>query len=143
MNKFRVPVMMFLLLLIAPVALAQGEVPTDAILLPMWALILLGIVVGGVLLAFLYLLIRVIDALKTSYPPGTVDTVTAALGDGLQQIIDQLKANAPNTPTNVDDFLLEFLEPLTEEIVKRLRNEGVTSAPQTAQGVLHPPAESG
>lgn len=149
MKRFRVPVMMVLLLLVLvmgmPVlAQAQPAEPLpDAIILPQWALVVMGIFAGGLLLGLLFLLNKVIEALKTSYPPGTVDTVTKALGDGLQQVLDQLEANAPNTPTNIDDFLLPFIEPLTEAIIARLRGEGIQVAPPDAQGVVHPPAESG
>lgn len=124
-------VMMILMLVLALPAMAQDttpDLPADAVLLPGWLLGLVGIVVTAVLAGLLLVLNKALIGLKESYPAGTVEQVTRAVGDGLERILTQLRETAPTTPTNIDDFLLTITEPLTKAIIERLRGEGVAAS---------------
>lgn len=146
MKRVRVPVILILMLVLAPVMLAQEEpVPPDAVVIPLWLMIVIGIAAVVFLAGVLLLMGRVVEALKESNPPGTVDQVTKALGDGLERVLEQMKTAAPGTPTNLDDFLLAVTDPLTRAIIEKLRGEGMVvqaTPPTLGQNARTEPPDS-
>lgn len=136
-------ILMVLIFGLALTALAQEATPAvdgvlpvleqmDAvgtIILPGWLLVVIALAVMLVLAGLLLILNRALAALKESYPAGTVETVTRAVGDGLELILTQLRDAAPTTKTNVDDFLLAVTEPLTKALVEALRGASPPTTP--------------
>lgn len=133
MRRTRVVVMTLVLLLALTLPALAQDVPAveggEAIVLPGWLLGLLGLLVTAGLGGLLLVISRAMTALRESYPAGTVDQVTAAVADGLERILTQLKASAPATETNVDDFLLNVTEPLAKAIIEALRGASPTPPP--------------
>jgi hypothetical protein len=117
--------MLGLLLLAGPTLAQEVEMPGDVVTLPTWLVAGLSVLVTVASGASLLLVDRALKALRESYPPGTVDVVTKSIADGLEQALKYLRDSAPGTPTNVDDVTVDVLGPLLDQLIERLRNEGV------------------
>lgn len=114
----------------------EVEVPSDVVVIPQVVMILVALAAMVMLAGVFLVMLRVLEALKESYPPETVEVIGKAVGEGGARLFEQIKTRAPGTPTPLDDNLVLVLEPFVDMIVSRLRDvQPLTGGAQTMASI--------